>query len=141
MNNLMAVAWIHTFSTLVMAGIAFLAFLIAYIKRKPPEKGYVIFATVCLLCTLWRGIPYITDCIFQQTEIVVGTVVDISTATYRRIQTETSYTLETQDQSEITLKLGLEKCSELEMEKGLTYEVTYYSHSKAIKHVEEILDP
>lgn len=141
MNNLMAVAWIHTFSTLVMAGIAFLAFLIAYIKRKPPEKSYVIFATICLLCTLWRGIPYITDCIFQQTETVVGTVVDISAATYRRIQTETSYTLETQDQREITLKLGLEECSELEMEKDLTYEVTYYSHSKAIKHVERILDP
>lgn len=141
MNNLMAVAWIHTFSTLVMAGIAFLAFLIAYIKRKPPEKSYVIFATVCLLCTLWRGIPYITDCIFRETEIVVGTVIDINTATYRRIQTETSYTLETQDQSEITLKLGLEECSELEMEKGLTYEVTYYSHSKAIKHVEQIPDP
>ena len=161
MDNLLALGRRYSFIGLAIGFIVLIMYCLEYRKavreyRKPARKKseaarkkkeltrakqFLIGIGIIMLYFLWTGAPYIADCIERNTQTVRGEVIEMRIARVGKRGRVYVYTLKAPDETEIEVKVAGNHTEGREMEEGESYEVSYFSHSRAVDTVKELPKP
>ena len=163
MDNLLALGRRYSFIGLAIGLIVLIMYYLEYRKavreyRKPARKKseaarkkkeltrakqFLIGIGIIMLYFLWTCASYIADCIERNTQTIRGEVIETRKERVgkRGKGTVYFYTLKAPDETEIEVKVAGNHTEGREMEEGESYEVSYFSHSRAVDAVKELPKP